>query len=63
MASFFSRLFGASPTQGAAWIGIDELREQMASDDPMVLIDVRHPEEYTAVPGHLPGTINIPLPD
>lgn len=63
MATFFSRLFGGSKTLGAAWIGIDDLREQIGSGDPMVLIDVRQPEEYAAQPGHLPGAINLPLPD
>ena len=31
------------------------------STDPMVLVDVRQPEEFTAPPGHLPGAINVPL--
>ncbi len=63
MASFFARLFGESSTPGAAWIGIDDLNEQIASGAAMVVIDVRQPEEFAAAPGHLPGAINIPLPE
>ncbi len=63
MATLFSRLFGGSKTLGAAWIGTDDLREQIGSGDPMLLIDVRQPDEYAAPPGHLPGAINLPLPE
>ena len=39
-----------------------ERRAQESPDAPM-LIDVRQPEEFTALPGHLPGAINVPLAD
>ena len=49
-----------------AWIDIPELTSRLAAGDPILLIDVRQPDEYassetTSSPGHLPGAINVPL--
>ena len=60
MAGFLSRLFGGARDAEPAWIDIDELRPRLPA---VVLIDVRGPQEFTAPPGHLPGAINIPLPE
>ena len=60
MPGFLSRLFRRSPTTEPAWIDIDELRRRL---DAVVLIDVRGPDEFNAPPGHLPGAINVPLPE
>jgi rhodanese-related sulfurtransferase len=45
------------------WINIDTLRQRQVAGDPVLLIDVRGPDEFGSRPGHLPGAVNIPLPD
>ena len=55
-----SRLFNRPR---AAWIEISELQRRRTNGGSVVLIDVRGPDEFNAPPGHLPGAINIPLPD
>jgi rhodanese-related sulfurtransferase len=59
MRGLLSRLFsrGAIDT---VWLEINALRPRLAE---VVLIDVRGPDEFNAPPGHLPGAINIPLPE
>jgi len=60
MPGFLSRLFHRPRAAVAAWIETEELRLRSGS---VVLIDVRGPDEFNTPPGHLPGAINIPLPD
>ena len=60
MPGFLSRLFRRSRAIEPTWIDIDELQRRRAG---VVLIDVRGPDEFIAPPGHLPGAINIPLPE
>ena len=57
------RLFRRRPETEPGWLDIDILRERMTAGAAILLIDVRGPDEYHAPPGHLPGAINIPLPD
>lgn len=59
MAAFLSRLFGRDAPE---WIDATELQRRLASG-PLLLVDVRQPEEFAAPPGHLPGAINLPLDD
>ena len=61
MALPFSRLF--SRVAAPVWIDTAELRRRLDAGEPLVLIDVRQPEEFAASPGHLPGAINLPLPE
>jgi rhodanese-related sulfurtransferase len=63
MIPLLSRLFRRRQVIEPAWIDIDALNRRMTDGAPMVLIDVRGPDEFTAPPGHLPGAINIPLPE
>jgi rhodanese-related sulfurtransferase len=59
MAGLISRLLGRQ-AGGAAWIEASELRRRLEAGG-ILLVDVRQPEEYAAIPGHLPGAINVPL--
>ena len=61
MIAFLSRLFGGRP-DAPAWIEAADLQRRL-TDGPVLLVDVRQPEEFTAPPGHLPGAINVPLGD
>jgi rhodanese-related sulfurtransferase len=63
MTSFLSRLFRPGGAAEPEWIEIDELRRRLTAGAPLVLIDVRQPDEFTTPPGHLPGALNVPLPD
>jgi rhodanese-related sulfurtransferase len=61
MIAFLPRLFRRSRTQDPRWIEPDELQHRLAAGDPVMLVDVRQPDEFTAPPGHLPGAVNVPL--
>ena len=61
MIAFLSRLLRRSSEQAPAWIGTDELQRRISAGEPIVLIDVRQPDEFVSPPGHLPGAINVPL--
>jgi rhodanese-related sulfurtransferase len=63
MIAYLSRLFRRPRAEEPAWIDAAELQRRIASGDPVVLVDVRQPEEYTSPPGQLPGAINVPLGD
>jgi rhodanese-related sulfurtransferase len=63
MIPLLSRLFRRRPNAEPGWIDIDALNRRLAGSAPLVLIDVRGPDEFNAPPGHLPGAINVPLPD
>jgi rhodanese-related sulfurtransferase len=63
MSGLLSRLFRRPNTGTAAWIEIDELRRRLTGGQSLMLIDVRGPDEFNAPPGHLPGAVNIPLPE
>jgi rhodanese-related sulfurtransferase len=60
MPGLLSRLFRRSRESGTPWLKIGELQRRLSD---VVLIDVRGPDEFNAPPGHLPGAINIPLPE
>jgi rhodanese-related sulfurtransferase len=38
---------------------VEEVKKRIDAKDPVVLLDVRTPEEYTK--GRIPGSINIPV--
>jgi len=59
--SLLSRLFRRRPAAALSWIDIDALQFRLTAGAPVLLIDVRGTDEFTAPPGHLPGAINIPL--
>jgi rhodanese-related sulfurtransferase len=63
MPGFLSRLLRRPRAAEVAWIDITELQRRMSDCGSVVLIDVRGPDEFNAPPGHLPGAINIPLPE
>jgi rhodanese-related sulfurtransferase len=63
MPGLLDRLLGRSKEGVPGWIDIDTLRQRQMAGAPMLLIDVRGPEEFTSPPGHLPGAVNIPLPE
>ncbi len=60
MTNFITRLFRQPPS---GWLEIDDLRRRLDSGEEVMLVDVRGPDEFTSPPGHLPGAINIPLPE
>lgn len=61
MIVFAPRLFRRFRAKEPAWIEAAELQRRLAAGDPLVIVDVRQPEEFTAPPGHLPGAVNVPL--
>lgn len=61
MIGFLPRLFRRFRVQQPGWLEGPELQRRLAAGDPLLLIDVRQPEEFAAAPGHLPGALNVPL--
>ena len=59
MSGLFARIFGTR-RDAPAWIDSTELQRRLAGG-PVLLLDVREPEEYATLPGHLPGAINVPM--
>jgi len=57
VAALASAFFGA--VDGARAVSLAELREAMAADDQLTLIDVRPEREFAS--GHVPGAVNVPL--
>lgn len=56
-------LFRKSSAPEPAWIDGAELQRRMDAGTPLLILDVRQPGEFTAPPGHLPGAVNVPLPE
>jgi rhodanese-related sulfurtransferase len=61
MVGYLPRLLRRFRTREPRWIEWDELQRRLATGDPVMLLDVRQPEEFSAPPGHLPGAVNVPL--
>ncbi len=63
MFSHLFDLFRRRRFTATRWIETETLNSRMSAGEPMLLIDVRGTDEFSAPPGHLPGAINIPLPE
>jgi rhodanese-related sulfurtransferase len=63
MAGFFSRVFSGSPGGEPAWIEPAELQRRLAAGEPLLLLDVRGPDEFAGPLGHIAGAVNLPLPE
>jgi rhodanese-related sulfurtransferase len=61
MIAFAPRLFRRFHAKEPAWIETTELQQRLSTGGPVMIIDVRQPEEFTDPPGHLPGAVNVPL--
>jgi rhodanese-related sulfurtransferase len=61
MVAFVPRLFRRFRAREPVWIESDELRRRLVAGDPVVILDVRQPDEFSGPPGHLPGAVNVPL--
>lgn len=60
---FLPRVMRRMKDTSRGWISVDELKRRLASGAPVIVIDVRGPEEFVGPFGHIPGARNIPLPD
>jgi uncharacterized membrane protein YdjX (TVP38/TMEM64 family)/rhodanese-related sulfurtransferase len=45
------------------WIEPTELKRRLDAGEPVIVVDVRGPDEFTGALGHIPAARNIPLPD
>jgi uncharacterized membrane protein YdjX (TVP38/TMEM64 family)/rhodanese-related sulfurtransferase len=61
MIAFVPRLFRRLRAKEPAWMESAELQHRLKAGAPLVIVDVRQPEEFTTPPGHLPGAVNVPL--
>ena len=44
-----------------AWIEVNELKRQLDRGDPVTVVDVRGPAEFTGSLGHIANARNIPI--
>ena len=44
-----------------AWIEVNELKQRLDRGDPVTVLDVRGPEEFTGPLGHIANARNIPI--
>ena len=58
---FFARLLGRPRQREVAWIEPGELKRRLDAGDPVLVLDVRGPEEFTGELGHIGGAVNLPL--
>jgi rhodanese-related sulfurtransferase len=63
MPGLLDRWLGRTRDATPGWIDTDTLRQRQSAGEALLLIDVRGAGEYASPPGHLPGAINIPLPE
>lgn len=40
-----------------------DLKARLDSKDDLLIVDVRNPDEFTGDMGHIPGSLNLPLPN
>ncbi|MCW8922782.1 MAG: VTT domain-containing protein [Gammaproteobacteria bacterium] len=59
VVSFIPRIMGA--LRRGSMLSIDELKQRLDSDEDVLLLDVRTPEDYVDEQGHVPGSKLIPL--
>ena len=61
MVALLPRLLRRFRAREPLWIEPAELQRRLSAGDPIMLLDVRQPDEFAAPPGHLPGAVNVPL--
>lgn len=44
-------------------LDVPELKQRLDAGTDMLVLDVRKPEDFTGEQGHIPGALNIPLPE
>jgi len=59
----FSALFiyNCAQVQEANSITVEQLREEMKTNENLIILDVRNPYELSGPLGHIEGAINIPV--
>ena len=67
MFGTLGRLFGKAPPE-PVWVDVAGLRAQLDDTGPNspgapLVLDVRGPDEFDGPLGHIPGALNIPLPE
>ncbi len=61
MVAFLPRIIGR--LRRGPMLEVGELKERMGGNTPPLVLDVRSPDEFIGESGHIPGAVNIPLPD
>jgi rhodanese-related sulfurtransferase len=61
MIAFLPQLLRRFRAKEPVWIESDELQRRLTVGDQVMVLDVRRPDEFTSLPGHLPGSVNVPL--
>jgi rhodanese-related sulfurtransferase len=48
---------------GVPFVKPRDLKVRMDRQDDLLVVDVRNPDEFTGDMGHIPGSLNLPLPN
>lgn len=57
----FSQILGYAQQADENNLSVQQLREEMKSNDNLIILDVRTPAELDGPLGHIDGVINIPV--
>jgi rhodanese-related sulfurtransferase len=63
MQGLFSWLLGRPRGREPAWIEPADLKRRLDAADPLLVLDVRGPDEFSGELGHIDGAVNLPLPE
>ena len=63
LVAFLPRLVRRFRHNGPRWIDVRQLQTQLDRGEQLLVIDVRGPDEFNGPLGHVPASLNIPLPD
>ncbi len=63
MQGLFSWLLGRPRGREPAWVEPADLKRRLDAGDPLLVLDVRGPEEFSGELGHIDGAVNLPLPE
>jgi rhodanese-related sulfurtransferase len=62
MLGALARLFRPKPPE-PIWLEVAALRQRLANAAPLLVVDVRGPDEFDGPLGHIDGAVNAPLPE
>lgn len=63
MANVLDWLLKRSRSNEVSWIEVADLKHRLDHGEPLLVVDVRGPEEFAGPLGHITGAVNLPLPE
>jgi rhodanese-related sulfurtransferase len=60
---FLDRMLNRTRGCEPAWIEPGALKHRFDAGEALLVVDVRGPEEFAGLLGHIPSAVNLPLPE